>query len=262
VAFLVDGAQVGKAAAAPFRLSLPASRLLANGARRFQAALRDVEDNVVLSKGVGFTLANRMQQLVVDPSLLFEDDTAGGWLSEAILERPALPPPGEVADGWCRRFDAITLRPGRYPFMALQGLVLPSAPVHLQLSLWVQVPASTKPAPDDELIIRVQPNGAGPRQEFVRLTPTAPTDGWVRLIFPLDDFAGQSVNLQFESQFKEASTTVFRVADVRILASSEPISVSVERAPEPSFKSSSSSSTSSSSSPPPASTPMPPALVQ
>jgi len=246
VAFLVDGAQVGKAAASPFRLSLPASSLLANGARRFQAALQDVEDNVVQSKEVGFTLANRMQQLVVDPGLRFEDESAGGWLSEAILERPALPPPGEVADGWCRRFDAATLRPGRYPILTLQGLVLPSAPVHLQLSLWVQVPASSTPAPDDELIIRVQPNGAMPTQTFARLTPTAPTDGWVYLSFPLDGFAGQSVHLQFESRFKEASTTVFRVADVRILASSEPIPAPAEPVREPGCASSSSSSTSTS----------------
>ena len=222
VAFLVDGVQVGKEAGAPFRLRVPASRLLANGAHRFQAALRDVEDQVVLSKAAEFSLANRVQQLVVDPSLQFEDDASRGWITDARSERPAPPPPAGGADGWCRTFDAATLRPGRHPVLS-QRLTLPPAPVHLQLSLWVQVPTSPRPGAEDELSIRVQSDGPLPVQELARLAPTAPTEGWTRLTFPLDTFAGATIDLQFLSRFKEGSTTVFRVAEVRILASAEAI---------------------------------------
>lgn len=186
-----------------------------------RAALRDVEDNVVLSRETGFTLANAQHQVLRDPSLVDEDDASGGWVADATLECPSLPPPGRGAEGMCRRFDATTLRPGKYPLLS-QMVTLPAVPARLLLSLWVQVQPSSDPRPEDSLVVHISPTSHAPAKDLVNLTPAHPTEGWKRLTFPLDAFAGQTVALRFKSHFQEGSSTVFRVADVRILASDPP----------------------------------------
>lgn len=79
VLFKVDGIPVGRVDAAPFTLTLDASRLFRNGSHSFQAIAANFWGQTMDGPRVPFTLDNPVQQLLDDPGLEATHPLAVKW---------------------------------------------------------------------------------------------------------------------------------------------------------------------------------------
>jgi len=223
VTFLVDDVPVGRSLVPPFRLTLPASRTLANGTHAFRALVRDLDDHVTDTASLErrtFDLTNPVQQLLRDPSL----EGMRGFLPNFpfLIQRPE---PGQAHSGdHCAEFR---LRPevGSREQKLYQEVDLPAGH-HLRLQFHLRARAGTGPGAGDPLILQVldRSDGASPVATHMEVfRPGDTPDAWSPRFVDLDAFAGRKVVVRFGFKPGEGSTTVFRLDDILLHASREPL---------------------------------------
>ena len=217
VDYYVDNVLVAAVFGEPFSVVLEPSRTLANGSHQLTACAYSAAGAEGTTPAVPFTLANRTQQLLVDPSL--EADT-GAWRGDldAVLrtDYTGMAPRSFYR---CAQFDRSS---GGKPAELAQRVTIPAGARQVTLSLWTRISGEAA-ATADRLTVEVRQIGAdggvAAAEPLAAYTATDAAPDWLKRSFDLGRFAGQEVELALRGEVAAGSGTVFQVDDLALLCS-------------------------------------------
>ncbi|BDU73716.1 M4 family metallopeptidase [Mesoterricola silvestris] len=218
VQFKVDGLPVGRAHAAPYTLTLDASRLFRNGPHSFQAIASNAWGQTLDSPVVPFTLDNAVEQVLGDPALEATHPLAGKWQESP----PPLEGPGVIRDLAGQTYTAHSGTRcavfGDQSGMLTQRVTLPAGSGFATLELWCMAPQGPSYS-RDALNLEVHdlsPGGAhgGTPRVFTVASGERWSPEWTRLDFDLGAYRGHEVELVLRPHIGWESRTRFMVDDL------------------------------------------------
>jgi len=216
VQFLVDGAVVGTASAAPYQVSWN-SAAAANGTHSFAARATDTSGNATTSAAVSATVSNvagtctSTSQLLGNPG--FETGTAAPWTASAgVIDNSASPT--AHAGSWKAWLDGYGTA---HTDDLYQQVSIPAAACSASFSFWLQITSAetTTTTAFDTLTVTVR-NGAGTVLGTLATYSNLNKAGWAQKSFDLSAYKGQTVRLQFHGVEDGSLQTSFLVDDAAV----------------------------------------------
>jgi Zn-dependent metalloprotease len=225
VMYFIDGFAAGKADSAPYRVTLDASRLLANGSHTLVAKALDPSGNEGASTPVSFTLANPVQQILKDPGLEVRNfinpwhGPISLWPSPAITGFAPHGGQGYVV------FNAI----GEAIW---QDVTIPAGSEAATLRFWAKLSDDPETAQPSLLKVQIRsiPTEIGEQPQVlatpVTLTSQDAWDDWLAYSADLTAFAGRRVELRFVMA-AYGPVASFRLDDITLQCGEAPVAVTV-----------------------------------
>jgi len=216
VQFLVDGAVVGTATAAPYQVSW-SSATVANGAHGFSARATDTSGNAATSAAVSATVQNTAgscasaSQLLGNPG--FETGTAAPWTATAgVIDNSASP--AARSGSWKAWLDGYG---SAHTDDLYQQVTIPAAACSATFSFWLQITTAetTTTTAYDTLTVTVR-NTAGTVLGTLATYSNLNRSGWTQRSFDLSPWKGQTVRLQLRGVEDGSLQTSFLVDDAAV----------------------------------------------
>jgi subtilisin family serine protease len=216
VQFLVDGAVVGTATAAPYQVSW-SSASVANGAHSFTARASDTSGNATTSAAVSASVQNgtgtcaTASQLLGNPG--FETGSAAPWTASAgVIDNSASPT--AHSGSWKAWLDGYGTS---HTDDLYQQVTIPAAACTATFSFWLQITTAetTTTTAYDTLTVTVR-NTSGTVLGTLATYSNLNRAGWTRKSFDLSPWKGQTVRLQFRGVEDGSLQTSFLVDDAAV----------------------------------------------
>ncbi len=216
VQFLVDGAVVGTATAAPYQVSW-SSAAAANGTHAFTARATDTSGNAATSAAVSASVSNAgggcatSSQLLGNPG--FETGSALPWTASAgVVDNSASP--SAHSGSWKAWLDGYGTS---HTDDLHQQVTIPAAACSATLGFWLQITTAetTTSIAYDTLTVTVR-DTAGTVLGTLATYSNLNRSGWTQRSFDLTAYRGQTVRLQFHGVEDGSLQTSFLVDDAAV----------------------------------------------
>ncbi|MBI5070294.1 MAG: S8 family serine peptidase [Deltaproteobacteria bacterium] len=216
VQFLVDGAVVGTATAAPYQVSW-SSASVANGTHSFTARASDTSGNATTSAAVSASVSNTTGTCATHTQLLgnpgFETGSAAPWTASAgVIDNSASPT--AHSGSWKAWLDGYG---SSHTDDLYQQVTIPAAACSATFSFWLQITTAetTTTTAYDTLTVTVR-SSSGTVLGTLATYSNLSRSGWTLRSFDLSAWKGQTVRLQFHGVEDGSLQTSFLVDDAAV----------------------------------------------